>query len=208
MASQRIQLGPLGESVVREMGNIGLGHAATALASMTGKSYGITIPEVEAVPLEEIPMRLGGGEQCTAGIYMPIVGQCAGHIAFLMPWECAQSLIQMLIGSAPKTPDDIGELEASVMLEVGNMINGSFLAALSDMSGLHMEATPPQLCVDMCGAVLESVVAQASYADHAALTVKTQITDDLHEIEGFFVFIPTVEGLQLFFSSLGIPEAA
>jgi chemotaxis protein CheC len=208
MASNTFQLGPLQHSVVQEMANIGLGHATTALASMTGKAFGMSVPEAQAVPLEELPETLGGGEQLTVGIYMPIEGDTAGHIAFLTPWSSAQCLWTMFIGSAPEDSTEIDELMASTMLEVGNIINGSFLTALSDMTGLSMQATPPQLCVDMCVTVIQAIATYASMVDHAALALRTSIHNDEEHISGYFLFIPTVEGLQSVFTQLGLPEAA
>jgi len=94
------------------------------------------------------------------------------------------------------------------MLEIGNIINGSFLSAISDMTNLSLEATPPSMCVDMCEAVLGSIVTEASRADHSALAVRTVITDESGGVDGFFVFIPTVGGLRKLFTALGLPEAA
>ncbi len=208
MATNTIALGPLHESVVREMANIGLGHATTALAGMTGKAFGMSIPDAQAVSLEELPLQLGGDELLTVGIYMPIDGDTGGHIAFITPWSSAQCLWRMFIGYAPDAAEDVDELQASTMMEVGNIITGSFLSAISDMTGLQMHATPPQLMVDMCLTVIEGVVMCASIADHTALSLRTSISDEGNQIEGYFLFIPTVEGLSAVFASLGLAEAA
>jgi chemotaxis protein CheC len=204
----RLKLGLLEQSAVREIANIGLGHATTAIANMTGKGFNMSVPDAESLSLEEIPYRLGGVEQLSAGIYMPVVGDASGYIACLMPWESAQALWRCLIGAAPEDITGVGELEASVLMEVGNIINGSFLTAISDMTSLMLEATPPQLSVDMSAAILSSIVLEASIEDHIALAVRTVIASDAGDIAGFFLFIPTYEALQLVFSRLGLSEAA
>jgi chemotaxis protein CheC len=208
MMASDLTLGLMEMSVVREMTNIGLGHATTALSQMTGKAFNMSIPDVESIALEQLPTLLGGGEVYAAGIYMPIDGDVGGHMAFFMPWPSARSLWQMLLGSAPSEPEEISELEASALLEIGNIINGSFLNAISDMTNLTMHATPPFLAVEMIGAILDAIVVEASASDHFALAIRTMIHDYDDSMEGFFVYIPAVDGLRRVFSSLGIPEAA
>lgn len=207
MASE-LTLGLMELSVVREMTNIGLGHATTALSEMTGRAFNMSVPDVESLTLEEIPNLLGGAESFSVGIYMPIQGDVSGHIAFLMPWESARSLWKMLLGTEPASPHDIGEMDASAFLEIGNIINSSFLNAIADMTNLSMHATPPYLAVEMSAAILDAIVVEASSRDHVALAIRTVINELEGSIEGFFVYIPSIGGLRQLFSTLGIAEAA
>jgi len=207
MASD-LTLGLMELSAVREMTNIGLGHATTALSQMTGKAFNMSVPDVESVALEQIPDLLGGGEARATGIYMPIEGDVSGHIAFLMNWESTLSLWRMLLGDAPWDPSQITEMEASALLEIGNIVNASFLNALSEMTGLSMHATPPYLAIEMSGAILDAIVVEACYSEHYALSIRTSITDYEGSMEGFFLYIPSVGGLRTIFKTLGIAEAA
>lgn len=207
MASE-ISLGLMELSVVRELTNIGLGHATTSLSEMTGRSFTINVPDVESLSLERIPELLGGGEAYAAGIYMPIEGDVTGHIAFLLPWPSVQSLWKMLLGTEPRDPSEISEMDASALLEIGNIINGSFLSAIADMTNLSMHATPPYLAIEMSAAILDAIVVEASSKDHLALAIRTNITDAEGSLEGFFVYIPSIGGLKHLFASLGIAEAA
>jgi len=158
--------------------------------------------------LEEIPLLIGGREEETVGIYMAVDGEVGGHIAFLFPWHSAQFFWRLLLGYVPENAADVGELEASVMLELGNIINSSFLNAISDMAEVPLHATPPLVSIEMAAAILQSIVLQACETDYAALSIETRIYDDSGAAEGYFLFIPTVGGLQKLFARLGIPEAA
>jgi chemotaxis protein CheC len=195
-------------SVVKEMTNIGLGHATKALADMTGKAFNMSVPEVESISLEELPTILGGSETFAAGIYMPIEGDVSGHMGFILPWPSVQTLWRMLLGVEPGSPEEISELDASAILEIGNIINSSFLNAIADMTSLSMHATPPMLAIEMVGSILDAIVVEASSKDHVALAIRTLITDYEGAFEGFFVYIPSLGGLRTLFASLGIAEAA
>lgn len=202
------QLGVLEQSVVSELANIGLGHATTALASMTGRAFNMSVPYVESMALEQVPERLGAGEKLAVGITMPIEGEAEGHIVFLTSWESARSLWRMILGTAPEDNLVVGDMEASALLEVGNIINSSFLSAISDMTNMRMESTPPHMAVDMAASILQSVVVEASLVDHVALAIRTEIHDYQGSFEGFFLYIPTLDGLRTAFRKLGLPEAA
>jgi len=190
------------------MANIGLGHATTALSELTGHSFNMSIPSVDSVPVNTISALVGGEETVCVGVFMPIEGDVEGHIAFLFPWGSAQRIWTLLIGSAPAEVSAVGELEASAMLEVGNILNSSFLNALSDMTGLALHATPPMVSVEMASAIAQSIVAEAEQREVVALAIETAIFDEAEATRGYFLCIPTLAGLQLLFERLGIAEAA
>jgi chemotaxis protein CheC len=209
MESGQRSFGLMEMSAIREMANIGLGHATTALATVTGKAFNMEIPNVETVALENVPMMFGNPEEIAVGICMPIEGDITGHTAFLFPWQSAQRLWHLLIGYAPETPEDIDELAASAMLEIGNIVSSSFLNALSDMSGLKLHATPPMVSVDIVYTIAASIVVEAEMDDAVALALETRLygLEDLNTT-GYFLCIPTLGGLKKLFHALGIPEAA
>jgi chemotaxis protein CheC len=208
MGEGYLKLGAMANSVVRELANIGLAHATTAMANLTGTTFDMAVPDVESVSLEKLPELFGNPDEVCVGTYMAIDGDVGGHIAFLMPWEAAQQLWTMLVGSAPASIEEVTELHASMALELGNMVNAGLLNAISDMTNLALHATPPQVSIDMTAAVVASIVCEASFVDSVALSIQTEIYDLQHTIRGFFVYIPTVGGLRSVFQSLGVLEAA
>lgn len=209
MSQQGYELNLMEQSAVREMANIGLGHATTALATVTGKAFNMEIPNVETVAFERVPMMMGDPMAVTVGISMPFEGQVDGHTAFLFPWESAQLLWRSLLGTAPETPDDIDELSASAMLEIGNIVSSAFLNAISDMSQLSMHATPPMVSVDFMASIAGTIVNEAETSDAVALALETRLFGlDGCDITGFFLCIPSQQGLDSLFTGLGIRGAA
>jgi len=199
----------LEQSAIHEMANIGLGHAITSLSNLTGHSFNMSVPKVEAVALEHVPDMIGGSEEAVVAIYMEIDGDVSGHMAFLFPWKSAQNIWSMLLGSCPEEMCDIDDLRASAMLETGNIINSSFMDALSEMTGLKIHATPPLVSVDICYSIVSSIVAEAELGNAVALAIETKIFETgSHETEGYFLCIPDKESLDLFFKQLNIKECA
>ena len=54
-----ITLTDLELDALKELGNIGTGHATTALAEMTGVRIAISVPEIGVIPITEIPGLVG-----------------------------------------------------------------------------------------------------------------------------------------------------
>ena len=196
-------------SAVQEMTNIGLGSAATALSQLTGHSFNMEVPKVQAVPVEDIPFLIDMGDQPVVGLYTPIYGDVDGHIAFLFPWESAVYLWKCIVGTSPADMSEIDEMAASVMMEVGNIINSSFLNAIADMTGSTIHICPPCVSIDISVSITSSIAVQAEAMESTALAVETKIfASDDHSISGCFLCIPSAHGLNLLFERLGIGEAA
>lgn len=206
--SEKLNLGGLHLSAVNEMANIGLGRATTALSDMTGRFFGMQIPSVSAVGIEHLVEAVSPAESICVAAYMSMAGDVDGHIVFVFPWSSAQELWRMLLGTTPDEPAQVDELFGSAMLEIGNILNSSFLSALSDFTNLNLEATPPLVSVDQASAILESIAATAEYSESVALVIETTLHDDSGRTQGFFVCLPTVEALNRLFGSLGLAEAA
>lgn len=203
------QFGLLEFSAIGEMANIGLGHATTALSEIAGKPFNMSIPSVESVALEQAHSLTGGPDELIVCTYMPFDGDANGHTAFLFPWKGACELWETLLGSHPENPEMVDELYASAMLEVGNILNSNFLNAIADMADVRMAALPPSVSIDSAMVILNSLVAEAEMNERVALAIETTIHPmDADEVQGVFLCIPDLKGLQVLFRKLGIEEAA
>jgi len=203
------QFGLLEFSAIGEMANIGIGHATTALSEIAGKPFNMSIPSVDSVSLENAHTLVGGAYELTVCTYMPFEGDADGHTAFLFPWRGACELWDILVGSHPETPEDVDELYASAMLEVGNILNSNFLNAIADMADVRMAAMPPSVSIESAVVILNSLVAEAEMNERVALAIETTIHPmDAEEVQGVFLCIPDLKGLKVLFRKLGIEEAA
>lgn len=195
-------------SAVHEVANIGLGNAMVALSNLTGRSYAIEVPHVEQVVSDSIAATIGGPEELCVATYMPIAGDIGGYVAFIFPWSATQRLTELLVGTRPESTEDITELEVSVLSEIGNILNSSFMNALSEMTGLAIHATPPIVGAEMITSLLDTILAEAEMTDTVALTLETALREEGTSTSGFFVFIPNAEGLHKVLDRLGFGEAA
>jgi chemotaxis protein CheC len=181
--------------VLKELGNIGVGNATTALSQLLNYAkVEMYVPDVSLMPLADIPDLLGGAEKVVVGVYIKAPGIVSFYMVFLLSQESAVALITELAGVETRIEEAFGR---SVLLEVGNIIMATFLNALSYMTNLTFLPTPPQLAVDMAGAVLGTVLADANVAEDYILVLKTAFATAAGNIEGSFLIIPDMDSLDL-----------
>jgi chemotaxis protein CheC len=200
-------LSELHMDALREVGNIGAGTAASSLSTMTGQPVAMAVPRASLVPIEDVPEMIGDAEDVVAAIYMGVVGDAPGHIMFVMPTAVAHAVCDLLLGGMPAgEPGFTGfsEMQLSALQEVGNILTGSYLRALADLTGLHLEPTPPALGVDMVGALLGAVMSEVSRTSDLALMIETAFGDDANASVGQFIYVPDSTSVATVLGGLGM----
>jgi chemotaxis protein CheC len=209
-AGAAVQLGQLGDDqldALREVGNIGAGTAATALSTMIGEPVGMSVPRVRMLPLEEVADNIGGAEKVVAAVHLRVVGDAPGHIIFVTGVETAQHLAGLLLQGMPAGERGVfglSELECSALQELGNVLTSSYLIALTTLTGLHLEPSPPALGIDMVGALIGTVLAEVSLTTDVALLIETAFEEQDRPTAGDFLYIPTPEALTRVLHGLGM----
>lgn len=190
--------------VLKELGNIGVGNALTAISAMIDASVRMSVPRAGIVPIQEIPHIMGGPEKPVSAVHSGVTGEVPGHVAFVLPLESALATIDVLLRRPEGTTRVIDEQGASVIDEVGNIMTSAFLTALTDMSGLQMMPTPPETVVDMAAAVLTGVLLGMGPPEEGVLLVSTRVEENKGVVEGSFFYIPQPGSLGKLLKALGV----
>ena len=146
--------------VLKELGNIGAGNATTALAQMIGCKVDMSVPQVRLLEFKEVGEIVGGEEQIMVSIYLQVEGDVEGSIMFMLNKAAAAHMVNKLMGGMLGIDEtnaaeyEFGEMECSAIKEVGNIITGAYLNALSGLTNLKIYPSVPQLGIDMAGALL------------------------------------------------------
>jgi len=200
------KLSNLQVDALREIGNIGAGNAATALAQMINTRIEMNVPNVSILEFNKVPELIGGADTYVVGIYLTVSGSAPGSIVFLIPVEQACRLVDMLMGqpTGHTDPQTMGEIEYSAMMELGNIISATYLNALAMFTQLTLMPSVPALGMDMAGALLNAILAQfGEVADHV-LVLETQFKKGEEEIVGYFFLLPEPGSLNTILKALGV----
>jgi chemotaxis protein CheC len=146
---------------LREVANIGAGHAATALSQMTGGTIMISVPTINVAALEDVPPQISAPEEPVAAVLMNMMGDLTGRTLLVFPKQTAKRLAELMLRRPVGSPEgDLTELEQSAIKEAGNILSGAYMNALSDFMGMMLLNSPPALAVDMSNAVLTTAYLQ------------------------------------------------
>ncbi len=191
--------------ILKELGNIGAGNATTALAQMLQCKVDMKVPQVQLLEFKEVGEMVGGAEQQMTAIYLGVEGEITGSIMFLMDMTTAKHLVsKMLMGmGSNRGIGGFTEMELSALLEIGNIIAGSYLNSLSDLTRLTIYPTIPSIATDMAGAILSVPAIEFGVYGDKLLLIQTQFSDEI-ELNGYFILVPDVDSYSKMLASLGI----
>ncbi|MGG1551161.1 MULTISPECIES: chemotaxis protein CheC [Paenibacillus] len=191
--------------VLKEVGNIGAGHAATALSTLLDKPIDMLVPKVRMLPFEEICESVGGAEAVVLAIFLRVEGDAPGNMFFILNLDAAKNMLRDLIGlHISDEQGEYSELELSALNEIGNILAGSYLSSLADFTNLNLQPTVPSLAIDMSGAILSYGLLQFGQMGDQALLIDTKFLEGENEVQGHFFLIPDPESFGKIFSALGV----
>jgi len=184
--------------VLKEVGNIGAGHAATSLAEIMKIPVGLTEPSVARLPVTGIAVKSGYGGGRVAALRMDVLGAVPGEIVILFDQaestEFVKRFLLMQVGDIAMTD----ELIESTLLEIANIIGGAYLAALADLINKELMPSTPRL---IYGA-LDDILAKLSVDDEhpsryrEAYMINNGFVNERGIIHVQFLFLPQDDALE------------
>ena len=194
--------------VFKEIGNIGAGNAATALAGLLNRTISMSVPDASEVPFNEIVNVLDGPETLVAGILISFSGDMNGYNLLLLDMSDAMAILSHALGQPVRDCSAPGfqltDTERDAILEISNILVGAFLSAISTFTGLHLIPSVPQIAVDMLGAIISIATIEYGRIGDTVLFLKTQLDDLSGDISGHFFLIPDYNSYKILLNSLGL----
>lgn len=193
--------------VLKEVGNIGAGNAATALSQLLNKQVDMAVPKVSLLPFEEIAELVGGAEQIVLAVYLRVEGEAPGNMFFIIEEHSAKRMLNQLL-SIRHGEEEFGysEMELSALCEIGNILAGSYLSSLADFTRLTMAPSVPAIAHDMAGAILSYGLMQYGEMGDSALLIETTFLEEQQSLDGHFFLIPDPGSFGKIFKSLGVGQ--
>jgi len=182
-------LTPAEFDALREVGNIGVGNATTALSKILGKKIAINIPETKFVKIEKFSNELGGAENIVMSLYLSFSGDLSGQCLFAFEEKDALEIVDLMMGQNVGTSKKFGSMEESAFMEMSNIFTGAYLSALANMLSMRIMPSVPNIANDMVQSVADLMLIKISRAADELLCVKAKILVDGHNINGKFIIL-------------------
>ena len=146
----------------------------------------------ELLKVEQLGSAISDEEETIVGIFLGLEQDIEGSMMFLLKLDSAHYLVNRLMGKEPDDRTEFSEMDLSALKEIGNIIAGSYLSALSTMTNMVIAPTIPYISVDMAAAILSvPAIMFGQYGDNALL-IETEFGDDVM-IEGYFILLPELD---------------
>lgn len=184
-----IDLGNLSEmelDVLKELGNIGAGHAATSLSKLLDKEIGIAVPSVRLGEIKSISKEFIS--DIVAGVIIALQDleeNKSGYLYIMFPEYSSKQIATDLFGM--EEFDE--EMYESTIMEVGNILSSAFCDASADFMDVILLPSPPNFAVDVPTAVIDSVVSQMAKKTNYIIIFETALSSDSN-IEIFLALLP------------------
>ncbi len=189
------QLTPRQLDALREVANIGAGHAATALSQMTGERIMISVPQLAVSSIDDVPNQIAAPEEPVAAVLMKMEGDLQGLTLLVFPHPIALRVAGLMMR---RKVSSLGPIEESAIKEAGNILSAAYLNALADFMGFTLLPSPPSLAVDMSDAVLSSTFVASAHGGMQVVCVESefQLQEENERLRGFFLLLPDPPSLQ------------
>jgi chemotaxis protein CheC len=179
---------------LRELANIGAGHAATALSKMLGdERLDFQPPQAWTATAREFTQLLAGDASPWRATVQQVRGGVSGELWLVLGRRDAQGVAARLLGEAHPEASAVDGALAKMAQAVG----ASALAAMGMLTGLTLEASAPELRRSAGGAL-------ATGQSEQELVL---VLDVLLRAKGFaaqFLFLPRHESLGALLRSLRV----
>lgn len=189
--------------VLREIGNIGSGNAATSLAGLLDKTIDISVPSVKILDINDAVRFLGGVENIVVAVLSKFMGDADGFIMLVIDRAFAENIVETVCG----TKDEVtrfSELELSAIAETGNILISSYVNSIATLSGLMMKTSVPSVCIDMVGAVLSVPAIEIGSVSDSIIFIENDFFADSQKSTANMLLVPEASSLSKIMSNLGI----
>lgn len=189
---------------LKEVGNIGAAHAATALSQILNKTIMISVTQVKVMPIEQIVEVVGGGEVETTVVGMRILGDVIGVIVLALRKEDAASFLNTLQNKGSTLDIQLKEFEQAALKEAGSILSAAYLKAIGNLLNFSLIPSTAKVISGKMNDILQEILKELARRVEIAFCIETEFVESASKINGHFLLIPEIKSLDSMFKALGI----
>ncbi len=208
--------------VLREIGNIGAGNAATALATLLDERVDISVPKVRITDFDTAVSALGGAETMTVGVLVNFMGEASGMIMFLLEMEEAKGILKILIGDLEDDEEDaaqaeikgnaqidqgehhLSELKLSAIKEIGNILGSAYINSISTLTGLRIDISVPYVAIDMVGALMSVPIIEFGSLGDKVMFIEESFSAEENNLQSNIIMFAEIDTIKIIMERLGL----
>jgi chemotaxis protein CheC len=197
-----LQLTELQKDALKEVGNIGAGHAATALSQLLNTTIKLSEPSIDVIKFRDLSTRVGYENRIVAALHMYVRGEAPGQMVVLFDRENALEFVNVFIKRIIGDIQIFDSIVDSTLKELGNIIAGSYLTALISLTGINLLPSVPTLSYGTIQAAFRTLM--SILPDQDVFLIESAFLDKGMTVSGQFILIPETGSLEPLLSVFGV----
>lgn len=202
MSTQSLKLNELQKDALKEVGNIGAGHAATALSQLLNAKIHLSEPRIDVIKFRDLATRVGHENRMVAALHMYIRGEAPGQIVVLFDREQAVDFVSTFLKRVIGDIQVFDSIADSTLKEIGNIIAGSYLSAINNLTGQNVLPSVPTLSYGTIQAAFRTLM--SILPDQDVFLIESSFLDKEKEVSGQFILIPETGSLGPLLAVFGV----
>ena len=202
MSAQSLKLNDLQKDALKEVGNIGAGHAATALSQLLNAKINLSEPRIDVIKFRDLASRVGRENRMVAALHMYIRGEAPGQIVVLFDREQAIDFVSTFLKRVIGDIQIFDSIADSTLKEIGNIIAGSYLSAINNLTGQNVLPSVPTLSYGTIQAAFRTLM--SILPDQDVFLIESAFLDKEKEVSGQFILIPETGSLGPLLAVFGV----
>lgn len=202
MSAQTLKLNDLQKDALKEVGNIGAGHAATALSQLLNTKINLSEPRIDVIKFRDLASRVGHESRMVAALHMYIRGEAPGQMVVLFDRDQALEFVSTFLKRVIGDIEVFDSINDSTLKEIGNIIAGSYLSAINNLTGQNVLPSVPTLSYGTVQAAFRTLM--SILPDQDVFLIENSFLDKEREVAGQFILIPETGSLGPLLSVFGV----
>ncbi|MCI8795888.1 MAG: chemotaxis protein CheC [Dorea sp.] len=198
------EMNELEMDILKEIGSIGGGNAATAMSSMLNAKVNMSLPKVVILGFNEALDYLGDPEELVAAIFVEMSGELSGIMLLILTKEFSDEVLFRMLGKVDSDFLELEEIDSSVLMETGNIVISSYITAMASLTNVNVELSVPQLAINMVGGIMSAPMSLMGQHSDRIMMITGQFTIDGKALDSEMLLLPDVESLNVLMKKLGV----
>ena len=190
---------------LKEIGNIGTGHAASRLSEKINQRCMVNIPEVIVLPVADIKIRFDLERVLAVAVMIKVLGDIPSVMMVLMKKSDAHKLLALMVPDYNRSSHkDFSFMAQYSLRKVGEFLTSSFTEAVGEFLKLRHKLSMPQIIMDSWSTALDQLIAQLEGLDQPKLIIHSRFYGVETPFEGEFIYILNEESTERILEAIGL----
>jgi chemotaxis protein CheC len=198
-----LHLTDLQVDALKEVANIGAGHAATALSQLLGTTIRLEAPRAEVIQFQDLHRRIAQG-RTLAIVHVRVSGDVPGRLVVLFDRKNALGFVALSVKRVTGDLQIFDELVERTLQKLTDLVASSYIGAIVELSGAKMQPSAPVFTYGSLRATLDALMPISPGDD--VFFVESTFVDRDAMIRGHLVFVPDAGSLEPLFAAFGLPS--